>query len=88
MRFRQGGLNKKLIGGLRFSNVAARREMEEAAVQTILCDLLYDKALQELPGDRMSFIYYFLGHVAEKYKDCRIVVFSFEAITFRRRFTH
>ncbi|CAM3610987.1 NAD-dependent epimerase/dehydratase family protein [Marinicrinis lubricantis] len=46
----QGGLNKKVIGVSRFSNDAARKELEEAGVQTISCDLLDDKALQELPG--------------------------------------
>ncbi len=46
---REGGLHKRVIGVSRFSNAEARRELEEAGVETISCDLLNDSALQELP---------------------------------------
>src|SRR5690606_31871279 len=46
----EGGLNKRVIGVSRFSNADARRELEEAGVGTISCDLLDDAALQSLPN--------------------------------------
>ncbi|KKO54921.1 NAD-dependent epimerase/dehydratase family protein [Paenibacillus sp. DMB20] len=46
---KEGGLKKKIIGVSRFSNAEARRELEEAGVETISCDLLNDEELQKLP---------------------------------------
>lgn len=46
---REGGLSKRVIGVSRFSNEAARRELEEAGVETISCDLLNDDELKQLP---------------------------------------
>lgn len=46
---REGGLNKRVIGVSRFSNQEAKRELEEAGVETIACDLLDEGALQGLP---------------------------------------
>jgi len=46
---RQGGLNKRVIGVSRFSNEEAKRELEEAGVETISCDLLNDEELNRLP---------------------------------------
>ena len=46
---REGGGGKRIIGVSRFSNQEARRELEEAGVQTISCDLLNDGELQQLP---------------------------------------
>lgn len=45
----EGGGGKRIIGVSRFSNQEARRELEEAGVQTISCDLLNDGELQQLP---------------------------------------
>ncbi|NIK76935.1 nucleoside-diphosphate-sugar epimerase [Paenibacillus castaneae] len=53
---REGGLNKRVIGVSRFSNEEARRELEEAGVETISCDLLDDQALNRLP-DVQNVIY-------------------------------
>ncbi|GAB2672274.1 NAD-dependent epimerase/dehydratase family protein [Paenibacillus thermoaerophilus] len=47
---REGGLNKKIYGVSRFSNEETRRELEEAGVRTISCDLLDDEALRSLPN--------------------------------------
>lgn len=46
---REGGGSKRIIGVSRFTNVEARRELEEAGVATISCDLLNDGELQQLP---------------------------------------
>lgn len=46
---RAGGLSKKVIGVSRFSNAEARKELEEAGVTTISCDLLNDDELWQLP---------------------------------------
>lgn len=46
---REGGGGKRIIGVSRFSNQEARRELEEAGVHTISCDLLNDQELQMLP---------------------------------------
>lgn len=46
---REGGLSKRVIGVSRFSNEEARRELEEAGVETIACDLLNDEELKNLP---------------------------------------
>ncbi|GGF86080.1 epimerase [Paenibacillus aceti] len=46
---REGGLNKRIIGVSRFSNEEARRELEEAGIETISCDLLNDDELMKLP---------------------------------------
>lgn len=53
---REGGLNKKVIGVSRFSSAEARRELEEAGMETISCDLLNDDQLQGLP-DFANVIY-------------------------------
>ena len=47
---RQGGWNKRVIGVSRFSNAEARRELEDAGVETISCELLDDEALRALPN--------------------------------------
>lgn len=47
---REGGLNKRIIGVSRFSNEEARRELEEAGIETISCDLLNDEELMKLPN--------------------------------------
>ena len=47
---REGGLTKRVIGVSRFSNEEARRELEEAGVETISCDLLNDDELKQLPN--------------------------------------
>ncbi|MBB6729920.1 NAD-dependent epimerase/dehydratase family protein [Cohnella zeiphila] len=47
---REGDLNKRVIGVSRFSNAEARRELEEAGVETISCELLDDEALRALPN--------------------------------------
>lgn len=44
-----GNLNKRIIGVSRFSSEEAKRELEEAGVETIACDLLNDDELQALP---------------------------------------
>lgn len=46
---REGGLNKRVIGVSRFSDEAAKRELEDAGVETISCNLLDDKELDALP---------------------------------------
>lgn len=46
---REGGLNKRIIGVSRFSNEEARRELEDAGIETISCDLLNDAELMKLP---------------------------------------
>ncbi|WP_054954915.1 NAD-dependent epimerase/dehydratase family protein [Paenibacillus dakarensis] len=46
---KKGGLNKRIIGVSRFSNEEARRELDEAGIETISCDLLNDEELQKLP---------------------------------------
>lgn len=46
---KEGGGSKRIIGVSRFSNQEARRELEEAGVHTISCDLLNDQELQQLP---------------------------------------
>lgn len=46
---REGGMDKKVIGVSRFSSEEARRELEEAGVETIACDLLNDDELFSLP---------------------------------------
>jgi len=45
----EGGLNKRVIGVSRFSSEDARRELEEAGVETISCNLLNDDELFQLP---------------------------------------
>lgn len=47
---REGDLGKRVIGVSRFSNAEARRELEEAGVETISCELLDDEALKGLPN--------------------------------------
>lgn len=46
---REGGLNKRVIGVSRFSDEAARRELEGAGVATISCNLLNEEELNQLP---------------------------------------
>lgn len=50
------GVEKRVIGVSRFSDAATREELEAAGVETISCDLLNDKALQQLP-DVKNIIY-------------------------------
>jgi nucleoside-diphosphate-sugar epimerase len=47
---REGDLGKRVIGVSRFTNAEARRELEEAGVETISCELLDDEALKGLPN--------------------------------------
>ena len=49
---RMAGIEKRVIGVSRFSNEEAKRELEEAGVETISCDLLNDNELQSLPEVR------------------------------------
>jgi nucleoside-diphosphate-sugar epimerase len=49
---RKAGLNKRVIGVSRFSNEEARRDLEQAGIETISCDLLNDAELQRLPDIR------------------------------------
>lgn len=53
---RDGGLAKRVIAVSRFSDEAARVELEEAGVETIACDLLQDGELGKLP-DAENIIY-------------------------------
>ncbi|MFC0330653.1 NAD(P)-dependent oxidoreductase [Paenibacillus sepulcri] len=53
---RDGGLAKRVIAVSRFSDEAARVELEEAGVETIACDLLQDGELGKLP-DAANIIY-------------------------------
>jgi nucleoside-diphosphate-sugar epimerase len=46
------GIRKRVIGVSRFSNDESKRELEEAGVETISCDLLNDNDLQSLPEVR------------------------------------
>ncbi|MCL6605058.1 MAG: NAD(P)-dependent oxidoreductase [Paenibacillus sp.] len=46
------GIRKRVIGVSRFSNEESKRELEEAGVETISCDLLNDNDLQSLPEVR------------------------------------
>lgn len=43
------GVEKRIIGVSRFSDPKAKAELEAAGIETISCDLLDDKQLQELP---------------------------------------
>ena len=45
----KGGLNKRVIGVSRFSSEEAKRELEDAGVETISCNLLNDEELFSLP---------------------------------------
>jgi hypothetical protein len=47
---REGGLNKRVIGVSRFSDEEAKRELEDAGVETISCNLLNDEELNALPN--------------------------------------
>ncbi|RXZ83512.1 NAD(P)-dependent oxidoreductase [Paenibacillaceae bacterium] len=53
---RKAGGSNRVIGVSRFSNEEAKRELEEAGVETISCDLLDDEQLQALP-DVQNVIY-------------------------------
>lgn len=54
---RKGGLNKRVIGVSRFSDEEARRELEEAGIETISCNLLNDDELSQLPhADNIIFM--------------------------------
>ncbi|GIQ66740.1 epimerase [Paenibacillus cisolokensis] len=57
---RDGGLNKQVIGVSRFSNEEARRELEDAGIRTISCDLLNDDELNRLP--EASNVIYMAGN--------------------------
>ncbi|MBE8719291.1 NAD-dependent epimerase/dehydratase family protein [Sphingobacterium pedocola] len=54
------GVNKRIIGVSRFSEVRIKIELEEAGIETISCDLLDDKALQRLPD--ASHVIYLAGN--------------------------
>lgn len=53
---REGGLNKRVIGVSRFSNMEARSELEASGIETISCELLDNEALSALP-DTANVIY-------------------------------
>lgn len=53
---REGGLHKQVIGVSRFSDETAKRELEDAGVKTISCNLLNDDELNALP-DAANVIY-------------------------------
>lgn len=57
---REGGMNKRVIGVSRFSSEEAKRELEEAGVETIACDLLNDEELFSLP--QVDNIIYMAGN--------------------------
>lgn len=46
----EAGLQKRVIGVSRFSDEKARKELEDAGIETIPCDLLEDDQLQSLPA--------------------------------------
>ena len=56
----EGGLSKRVIGASRLSNEAARRELEEAGVETVSCDLLQEDQLRQLP--EAQNVIYMAGH--------------------------
>ncbi|MBD2868720.1 NAD-dependent epimerase/dehydratase family protein [Paenibacillus arenilitoris] len=57
---REGGLNKRVIGVSRFTNEEARRELAEAGVETVSCDLLNEEELAKLP--RAENVIYMAGN--------------------------
>lgn len=57
---RKGGLNKRVIGVSRFTGGDVQRELEEAGVETIACDLLHDGELFKLP--HASNVIYMAGN--------------------------
>lgn len=46
---REAGSRRRIIGVARFSDVAARRKLDESGVETIACDLLDPDAVRKLP---------------------------------------
>lgn len=54
------GVNKRIIGVSRFSDPRVQMELELAGVETISCDLLDDRALQNLPD--ADHVIYLAGH--------------------------
>jgi len=57
---RKGGLQKRVIGVSRFSDLQVKRELEESGMETISCDLLDDGELQRLPDAKN--VIYMAGH--------------------------
>lgn len=57
---RQGGMNKQVIGVSRFSSGEIRKELEDAGVTTISCDLLNDQEFQRLPD--VPNVIFMAGH--------------------------
>nr|WP_090977043.1 NAD(P)-dependent oxidoreductase [Paenibacillus sp. CF384] len=53
---RRSGARNRVIGVSRFSNEETRRDLEAAGIETISCDLLDDRQLQQLP-DAPNIIY-------------------------------
>lgn len=54
------GVNKRIIGVSRFSDLRTKTELEEAGIETISCDLLEDESLQRLPD--ADHVIYLAGH--------------------------
>lgn len=57
---KEAGINKRIIGVSRFSDVKAREELEKAGIETIACDLLNDEELSKLP--EVKNVIYLAGH--------------------------
>lgn len=57
---KEAGINKRIIGVSRFSDENARQELEDAGIETIVCDLLNDEELDKLP--QVENIIYLAGH--------------------------
>src|SRR5690606_37737932 len=57
---KEAGINKRIIGVSRFSDVKAREELEKAGIETIVCDLLNDEELSSL--SEVKIVIYLAGH--------------------------
>lgn len=57
---KEAGINKRIIGVSRFSDTKARQELENAGIETIVCDLLNNEELGKLP--EVKNIIYLAGH--------------------------
>lgn len=55
----QAGAKKRVIGVARFSNAAAREELHKSGIETIACDLLNPRDIQQLPD--VENIMYMIG---------------------------
>ncbi|MFD1632124.1 NAD-dependent epimerase/dehydratase family protein [Pseudopedobacter beijingensis] len=57
---KEAGISKRVIGVSRFSDEKARKELEDAGIETIACDLLNDEELFKLP--EVKNVIYLAGH--------------------------